>query len=256
MSPESLGDGTSDQNGGAGSEEESDEDEAESADTPGATAPSSNLNSGLEQTQVGEIARMGQPEENQENDGDFYDSDSDLAEQEDENFDINDDDDDYDGVDKMSITSDGSDRFEEEVENEILAAGEDGIDWDDERTYGYAVAANSEYFVPVPHLDDSIDYMGFSYDDFEFDTDAATPNATFVTQEATPVFAPKQLSPRLSWSTSDTSDSARSEASDPASRRASLETGETGLTQLTLKSTRYLLATSSLFVANNAPRWP
>lgn len=253
ISPESLEDGTSDQDDDAESEGESDDDEAEDDDNPDVIAPSSDIISHPEQPHAGANAQAGQSEVKKEDEGNFYDSDSDMADHDEENFDINEDDDDYDGVDRMSVTSDGSDMFEEEVENEILAAGEQGIDWDDEETYGYVAAANSEYFLPAPHVDGGIDYMGFSYADFDFDTEAATPNVTPITQEATPVFVPKPLSPRMSWSMSESSDSshtARSEASNSASRRASLETGETGLTQFSLRGKRLILAESSSFDAD------
>ncbi|KAB8339003.1 hypothetical protein FH972_021942 [Carpinus fangiana] len=51
-------------------------------------------------------------------------------------FEINDDDD-YNAVDNISETSERSDAFEADVEREILAAGENNIDWDDENTYAF-----------------------------------------------------------------------------------------------------------------------
>lgn len=64
-------------------------------------------------------------------------ADSELSDSPDDDIDVADDDDDYDAVDRLSDTSDGSANFEKEFENDILAAGEGGIDWNDETTYAY-----------------------------------------------------------------------------------------------------------------------
>lgn len=65
-----------------------------------------------------------------------FSSDEESDDEAEPDFEVNDDDD-YDAVDNISETSERSDAFEADIEREIMAAGENNIDWDDENTYAY-----------------------------------------------------------------------------------------------------------------------
>lgn len=110
------------------------------------------------------------------------DGESEASETPDDDIDIADDDDDYDGVDKLSDSSDKSEDVEKDFEEDLLAAGEGGIDWNDETTYAYddSWQANQYSYAveldsPIPITDNAILSLAFDQDRRQ-SMDSATPN--------------------------------------------------------------------------------
>ena len=110
------------------------------------------------------------------------DGESDASETQDDDIDIADDDDDYDGVDKLSDSSDKSEDVEKDFEEDLLAGGESGIDWNDETTYAYddSWQANQYSYAieldsPMPIADNAILSLAFEQDRRQ-SMDIATPD--------------------------------------------------------------------------------
>jgi hypothetical protein len=134
MSPLMLADNTKD---GVESDDESVQEEAgndeDSDDEADAVVPVKA--SEHAQTEEHDWADMedGDPE-----DGDVEEGSDAEANVEEADFERTVDDDDYGGLDEMmSVSSAGSQQFEEEVEEDLRVNGVDDIDWDDEETYQY-----------------------------------------------------------------------------------------------------------------------
>lgn len=198
----------------AGAEEDGDEDGVEEDDQTDEVAPphsadDSSQPQGFEDDGVW----AGLQSESFDEDGEFSDSESgdvDLP------FELNEDDDDYDALDRMSVTSDDSKKFENDIEQEILAAGEDGIDWDNEDTYGYTVTSEwraTQYYTSPDLLAQMPMVDGFSIFDYDLDEPPVATAASVPSQVAHQSIGQPQMMvdwPSSSSSASDVDDLALS----------------------------------------------
>lgn len=216
----------------AAGEAESDEEDAEEDDLPRDNAPPKAGQSFPKYGKKATGAGLNDSHETQ-----APDADSEVAEEEIEGteFDIAEDDDDYEGVDGVSEVSDDSAAFEAEVENEIFAAGEDGIDWDDKNTYGYCGSSlmDSQFFLDEVVASDAL-FGGSEWDFEDFTSNGIANSEQPPVQHSVFEFHSKSWSPKLEidWEGSSSSSSnddavsngtAKSPADSP-SRRTSHDT--------------------------------